>query len=284
MMSAQVMGSQPYFSGGGMPSCMLPLPPTPTSPNHPPQSCEGRSAETGRLPSLADALRPRRLSLTLPPIASTSTVPYPSPPHSFFYLSQDSSPIPDERRSPTPPTAMSAFFTPSTAAGVPSRLLHPAPPASGFTSTLPPPLPRKPRTKKVVAGDDLAGGGGGGGGQQQGSKSSSTSRFSLSRAIVPSPAPKRTKTTSWSGVGKVKGKELICADCDKVFTKPSALEVHRRSHTHERPFVCPEEGCTQAFAAISNLRRHQKRIHGDSDPIPYSRPSTETKSQHSAEP
>ncbi|ORX91717.1 hypothetical protein K493DRAFT_153040, partial [Basidiobolus meristosporus CBS 931.73] len=49
-----------------------------------------------------------------------------------------------------------------------------------------------------------------------------------------------------------------CTFCGKRFARPSSLKTHTYSHTGEKPFVCPEEGCHSQFSVLSNLRRHAK--------------------------
>ncbi|CAB4389848.1 unnamed protein product [Rhizophagus irregularis] len=49
-----------------------------------------------------------------------------------------------------------------------------------------------------------------------------------------------------------------CNICQKMFTRPSSLQTHMYSHTGEKPFKCPIEGCGRHFSVVSNLRRHQK--------------------------
>lgn len=51
-----------------------------------------------------------------------------------------------------------------------------------------------------------------------------------------------------------------CPFCNKAFNRPSSLRIHTYSHTGEKPFVCPEEGCGRQFSVQSNMRRHL-RVH-----------------------
>ncbi|KAI8368492.1 hypothetical protein BD560DRAFT_435526 [Blakeslea trispora] len=55
-------------------------------------------------------------------------------------------------------------------------------------------------------------------------------------------------------------KRYSCDQCQKQFTRPSALQTHVYTHTGEKPHVCDIVGCGRRFAVISNLRRHL-RIH-----------------------
>ncbi|RIB03483.1 hypothetical protein C2G38_1989847 [Gigaspora rosea] len=57
-------------------------------------------------------------------------------------------------------------------------------------------------------------------------------------------------------------KRYKCNICQKRFTRPSSLQTHTYSHTGEKPFKCPVEGCGRHFSVVSNLRRHQK-IHAN---------------------
>lgn len=49
-----------------------------------------------------------------------------------------------------------------------------------------------------------------------------------------------------------------CDCCNKSFSRPSSLRIHKHSHTGERPFVCTISGCERAFSVRSNMRRHMK--------------------------
>ncbi|CAG8556022.1 688_t:CDS:2 [Diversispora eburnea] len=53
-------------------------------------------------------------------------------------------------------------------------------------------------------------------------------------------------------------KRYKCEVCQKRFTRPSSLTTHSYTHTGEKPFKCPVEGCGRPFSVMSNLRRHQK--------------------------
>ncbi|KIM91863.1 hypothetical protein PILCRDRAFT_101673 [Piloderma croceum F 1598] len=51
-----------------------------------------------------------------------------------------------------------------------------------------------------------------------------------------------------------------CSYCGKGFNRPSSLKIHLNSHTGEKPFTCPFEGCGRSFSVLSNMRRHA-RVH-----------------------
>ncbi|XP_073453849.1 uncharacterized protein [Aquarana catesbeiana] len=60
-------------------------------------------------------------------------------------------------------------------------------------------------------------------------------------------------------------KPYSCPECNKRFFMKSQLTVHGRSHTGEKPFSCPE--CGKSFSHSSNLYRHQ-RLHAGQKPYP----------------
>uniref|UniRef100_A0A663M484 C2H2-type domain-containing protein n=1 Tax=Athene cunicularia TaxID=194338 RepID=A0A663M484_ATHCN len=55
-----------------------------------------------------------------------------------------------------------------------------------------------------------------------------------------------------------------CPECDKRFKSQTALAIHERSHTGERPFACAR--CGKAFPSKGDLKRHQKTHAGKPDP------------------
>uniref|UniRef100_A0A4W5L816 Spalt like transcription factor 1 n=1 Tax=Hucho hucho TaxID=62062 RepID=A0A4W5L816_9TELE len=49
-------------------------------------------------------------------------------------------------------------------------------------------------------------------------------------------------------------KNTACNICNKTFACQSALDIHYRSHTKERPFICT--GCNRGFSTKGNLKQH----------------------------
>lgn len=59
-----------------------------------------------------------------------------------------------------------------------------------------------------------------------------------------------------------KKKNHKCEICKKGFICKSALVVHVRTHTGERPFKCLVPGCAKSFTTVGGLDLHQKRHTG----------------------
>ncbi|TPP63681.1 Protein escargot [Fasciola gigantica] len=56
-----------------------------------------------------------------------------------------------------------------------------------------------------------------------------------------------------------------CDDCGKRFSRPWLRDIHRRTHTGEKPYEC--QVCARRFADRSNMRAHQ-RVHEVRSQVP----------------
>lgn len=95
----------------------------------------------------------------------------------------------------------------------------------------------------------------------QGSKSLCNSPKEISTAPLLSPKSscKSFRRASVAGIPmNPKKNRYGCKICGKSFSRPSSLSTHINTHTGDKPFLCPFEGCSKGFNARSNMTRHFK--------------------------
>ncbi|KAJ4462190.1 putative Calcium/calmodulin-dependent protein kinase kinase [Paratrimastix pyriformis] len=63
--------------------------------------------------------------------------------------------------------------------------------------------------------------------------------------------------SSVAPVGSSGMTQFKCETCGRSFNRQGKLDVHKRIHTGERPFTCPEPGCDKSFTTEYHLKRHQ---------------------------
>ncbi|NXN31363.1 GLIS2 protein, partial [Nycticryphes semicollaris] len=49
-----------------------------------------------------------------------------------------------------------------------------------------------------------------------------------------------------------------CPTCNKSFSRLENLKIHNRSHTGEKPYICPYEGCNKRYSNSSDRFKHTR--------------------------
>lgn len=59
-----------------------------------------------------------------------------------------------------------------------------------------------------------------------------------------------------TGKGNPRPKKYICngPSCNKSFSQKTHLEIHRRTHSGQRPYICDYPGCGLTFSQLGNLK------------------------------
>jgi Zinc finger, C2H2 type len=51
---------------------------------------------------------------------------------------------------------------------------------------------------------------------------------------------------------------FLALGCGKRFSRPDSLNTHIKTHSNERPYVCPHQGCKKAYFHSRSLKKHER--------------------------
>ena len=80
-----------------------------------------------------------------------------------------------------------------------------------------------------------------------------SARFFQRRAPFEEPVTESPSLLHCSGI-----KPHVCEHCSRAFSRSDHLSSHRRTHTGEKPYVCPMSDCNRRFTRSDELHRHMK--------------------------
>lgn len=83
----------------------------------------------------------------------------------------------------------------------------------------------------------------------------------IQHSRTPSPTLYRRQVFDKTSSSPSSSSKHVCNYCGKRFSRPSGLKIHLTTHTGDKPYICPEEGCGRAFSVRSNMRRHGRIVH-----------------------
>ncbi|KAL7936715.1 hypothetical protein V8C35DRAFT_239957 [Trichoderma chlorosporum] len=96
-------------------------------------------------------------------------------------------------------------------------------------------------------------------------KAQSTEEYQqpLTPAQTPKPCVSDTPVLR-TQIGKPR-KQWVCdgPNCGKAFVQKTHRDIHRRTHTGQRPYVCDKENCGLTFSQRGNLKTHIRRHTGE---------------------